>query len=507
MISDCREMRRRIESIIGYALGPDERDEIEKHCAGCESCRTYRERLLQDDSRLTEFAAPRAQSIRNVQERAIERVRTAEPAAARGAVTETARPQSSRSGRVLARIPRIAAIAVAVAAVIIVFMVIDLIRGAHNGPVPAFAAVQEKMQKFNNVVFRLRLWKLGQWTTCEEGKTSSWLRRDDYGDSIIFNDFVNRDGWVELRLYPAEKRAVISRMVSWSPTEHDALIRHLPDPLDNLAAWYKAKGFSFIRKDRLNGKNTAVYEKYPNVHNKEAYRLTAWVDLDTELPVRFEMVAPRPNPNSEHYNGLRLTDFQTEGSKTSDWIDLKAGEPVAILDNFKWNASLDTSYFSLVPPAGYGVETRTHVADSCIVQGRDASETIAWRLSNWLSLSGNIFPDDLQDLTDSSKVKRLLLAKFHRGGDPAEEFRAAYNMSEKLRTGAILCGGTDEQFHIYVHYTGKGATFGDSKRIVCWLKDENEPDCPNKSGNGPYFLIYGDLHIADSPTLPKSARE
>lgn len=498
MNNDCMDMRRRIENSIGYAMEPDERAEIERHCATCEACRTYMEQLLKDDARLTEFAAPRDASIGRIQARAMERVRAAE------------RIPSRRFDRVVARLPRFAAIAAAAAAIIITFVAIDLIRGAHNGPVPAFAAVQEKMQKADNVVFRVQVWSLGQWTTQEEGMSSSRLFRNDFGDSIIVFDFGHGDALAELRLYPSEKRAYIFRVV-FPPGRHDAFVRHTPDPVRSLAVWYKAKGFSFVRKERLNGKNAAVYEKCPNVHKKQTNRMTAWVDLDTALPIRFEMVSP-PNSNAYYY-GLRLRDFQRDGSQAAGWSDVKAGEPCLILDNFKWNTSADTSYFSLVPPSGYVVETGRSITpgqgsgyvDSCQTKGRLVLESIVRALSIWRSLSGNVFPDDLNDLTDSTKVKPLLISGFLRGGNPGEEFRAAYRKGEELLRNAGVISLIPDG--ITLHYFGKGASFGDSRKIICWFKDWDKPDCPGKSGNGPYLLIYGDLHITESPTPPKSARE
>jgi hypothetical protein len=48
-----------------------------------------------------------------------------------------------------------------------------------------------------------------------------------------------------------------------------------------------------------------------------------------------------------------------------------------------------------------------------------------------------------------------------------------------------------------IHYSGKDAVFGDSKRAICWIKAKDEP----------YHIIYADLHIAASPTPPKIAGE
>jgi len=310
-----------------------------------------------------------------------------------------------------------------------------------------------------------------------------------------------------LHLYPAERRAVIDRRV-FSANDSDVFRRKVPNPRDRLAAWHKAKGFSFVRKERMNGVNTAVYEKCSNPNKRETRRMTAWVDLETELPVRFEIAPPRSGANSErHPYELRLSDFQLASSRAASWIDVKPGEACTIYDDFKWDFSPDTSYFSTTPPAGYAVvETSLEGSpDTCRTEGEAAAWMVVNALSRWLSISDNAFPDEFADLSDSAKVKPLLIAKYRRGGDPADEYRAAYEAVEELEifAGAFNFQVREQREQFDMEYCGKGAVFGDSKRIICRLKDRNKPPCPDRSGNGPYYSIYGDLHIAASPSAPE----
>jgi hypothetical protein len=512
----CVEMRQRIEDSLSYTLEPRERDELERHCAQCEACRAYREQLLADDARLAAYVAPCGESIRRVRSGAIEKVRAAALAESRGLTTESSAPRGSRPGGTRARIPRIAAIAGAAAAVIIALLVIDLIRGARNGPVPAFAAVQDKMQKCESVTFRLRLWEAGKWTTREDGRASSGIYRKDYGDSITIHGHGAKNSLeiVETNLYPGERRATVFRMTFPPYTAADSNHKYAPhDPVDLLASWYKMKGFAFVRTERLRGKNTAVYEKLHPPKPRETWRMTAWVDLETELPVRFEMVAQRSGPNDDVYPvHLRLSDFVSDSSRAVDWIYLKPDEPITVFDDFRWNAVPDPSYFSFTPPAGYRVESYRAALDSCLTEGESRARYFSVILSRWLAQSGNVFPDDLADLDNDANLKQLILAKYRRGGDSAEEFRAACEAAYKMHQGSLYLAmrswtvnprGAEKR--VAVHYDGKGATFGDAKRIVCWLKDENKPPCPGRSGNGPYFLIYADLHIAASATPPEPA--
>jgi hypothetical protein len=507
MNDTCIEMRQRIESSIGFALDPNERDELERHCAQCEACRAYRDHLLGDDSLLAEFAASCGEPVKRIQEGAIKRLREAGSTAAHDTAAEPSPPWGLRSNGALSRIPRIAAIAAAAAAVVIALLAIDFLRGARNGPVPLFAAVQEKMQKCENVSYRLSTWRNGKWTAHTEARTSSWLFRKDYGDSIIVWDQEYRNGIGQLRLYPAERRAVIGRVVRPDGLRDSLRHRNTTNPTDRLAAWHKAKGFSYVRKERLNGVNTAVYEKSWNPSKGEmqrTQRMTAWVDLETELPVRLEMPLQSDRDNDRPPYGLRLSDFQLGNSRAASWIAVKPGEPGTIYDDFKWNFSPDTSYFSTTPPAGYAtVETGLPGSpDTCRTEGDAAAEILVKALSRWLPLSRNAFPDDVADLSDSTKVKPLLFAKYRRGGDPAEEFRAAYEAVEDLQIFAAVCNSMIREPQFDMNYVGKGAAFGDSKRIICWLKDKNNPPCPDRNGNGPYYSIYGDLHVVASPSPP-----
>jgi hypothetical protein len=282
-----------------------------------------------------------------------------------------------------------------------------------------------------------------------------------------------------------------------SDTARDRWSELQKDAVDRLADLYKVTGFTFVRKERLGDKNTGVYEQLGRFN--KGYKCTAWVDLDTKLPVRFEIVFPPADMaqfRELRLYGLRLADFSAAGSATPGWIDLKPGEPRTIYDEFKWNASLDTSLFSTVPPADYSVEVYTDVWDVRQPRGYWTATDLAKALSTWLSLSGNVFPDDIHDLIDSTKVKPILLRNFRRGEDPMREFRAAYKRAGDLADYATAVKGID-YYRLPSRYLGKGARAGDPKMIVYWFKYKDEP----------YFVIYADLHVATSVAPPTPAKE
>lgn len=489
MKNDCEEIRRKMAESIGCGMEQDKGEEIKNHCAACESCRRYRDRLLRDDAEMAELASSEAQAVRSVEQRTIDAISKATPI----------RGRRARFTGTFSRTSRIAAIAATAAATVVLLVAIDFIRGAHNGAVPAFAAVQEKMQKYDSVIHRERSWALGQWTTCVRGNARGGILRKDYGDSIVVLDHRNRTTRESiLRIYPAEKRAVLFETV-YEPQKRlsaEAIAKWQgEDVVDRLGGLYKLKGFSFVRKEHREARNMAVYEQHLGKPGQES-TWKVWVDLDTELPARVEIVFPSLAPKRELRScGLRLNDFVPEGTAPAGWVDLKPGEPSMIWDDFRWAESTDTSYFSLVPPAGFRLETHREVIGDQ-PRGYGGSRELVHALSTWLSLSGNVFPDDIHDLMDSTKVKSLLLAKFRRGGDPVEEFRAAYRPGAELWDYAGIVEILDS-YHVPSGYFGKGVAFGDPKKIVCWFKYENDP-C---------FIIYADLHIATAVAPPTPARE
>ncbi|MGD1049397.1 MAG: hypothetical protein ABR899_11670, partial [Candidatus Krumholzibacteriaceae bacterium] len=359
----CERMRERIEDSIGRDLGADEQAALDLHCAECESCGKYREKLLDDHSRLDAFAALHAASEQRAEERLIEMLPAETPVQAK-------RPALRVS---FARIPRIVRIAAAVAAAIVVVAGIDFLRGVHYGAVPAFASVVEKMDNAENVVFRDREWYLGEWHTIKWGFSRS-CSRVERSYMITISHSQVQDTTMEvahdttLVLYPALKRGAV-RGYGVVPFRRTQLGKGLSPRADSLmrkssvgkrgaegfASWYKREGFSFVRRERREGRNAAVYQSIGRNH----YSWTWWVDEETGLPFRFEIVR-----SPEDLHGLQLSDFLPPGSSPSaaaGWIALGPGEPSAIYDEFQWNTKLDTSYFSLTPPPGY---TIVQVVDS-----------------------------------------------------------------------------------------------------------------------------------------------
>jgi hypothetical protein len=515
MNNRCERMRERIEDSIGRALGADEQAALDLHCAECASCREYREQLIDDHSRLDAFAALHSTSEARFEERLIEMLPAETPA----------RAQRSGFCGAFARVPRAVRIAAAVTAAIVVILGIDLLRGIHYGPVPAFASVMERMEHAENVVFRNREWSLGKWRTTETGFSQSG-KRIQWADSTFISRRYEADTTQDCRyetqlvLYPATKLAVVRTFEFVQPRvtlqrlnseasspQEKARYRRLRtgmerSSVDRIAFGFKGEGFSFLRRERREGRNAAVYVR--EMGTGKHFKWTTWVDLDTGLPFRIEIV----RPNLRRY-GLQLSDFLPAGaprSSTAGWTDLCPGEPTMIWDDFRWNTELDTSYFSVTPPAGYGV-TRIEPPSKEESAGWEKrwregvpfeAGELAKTLSIWASLSGGVFPDDIRDLGDSTKVRPLVITGHDKEGVAGDELRAAIHDASQLNSGFGYVSRYVEDGRL--HYFGKGVSLGDSTRVICWGDVTGHS---RETFINPYWIIYADLHCIPSMKPPK----
>ena len=509
MNNTCDEMRLAIEASIGRPLEPAEQENLKRHLAGCPSCRAYREGLLADHSRLDEYASCHADAFRRVEEKAMG-VRPI-------GTSPTPRPALAQR---LSHIPRAARIAAAAAAAIAVIVGIDFIRGAYFGPIPAFASVIENARKAENVTFRIHQWINGEWRTDERSYNRSGAHRIDYGDSILV---VSRNDSLSLRLYPAKKLAVMWRSAihprfNSSPDKDNAVER--------IATWHKKHSFTFVRRERHEGENIAIFEstfksefekskaaKYPKMralYREHQLKCTMWVDLDTSLPARIEYTNSSPRYTADSsLCGLRLQDFLPPAgphAKATGWVEFPHGESGIIWDDFKWNASVDTSLFSTAPPADYTVQRM----QEAVVIEKDESFfrrfppgtlcDIQKGLAEWASLFDNTFPDSLSDMADVARIRPRLIARYNGDGVPGDEYRSAIHAALRLEGGAKPFHRLPKDHKTgedpnHATYVGKGCAFGDSTKAICWMRTTEK--------DSPYWIIYADLHIARSDSSPK----
>ncbi len=500
----CEEMRKKIEDSVGRDPGAAERAAIDAHCTACESCRGYRALLAADHARLESLAARLSISELRAEERAIAAIPAKAPAR-----DDAVRAKRRGFSGLFAGDSRFAHVAAAAVILVAVAIGVDFLRGLLNGPVPAFASVIERVEGAHTLVYRDRRWKVGEWRTSEWGWNSSGTWRVGNADSVIIS---NRrlPAETKLVLYPSTKRAMLERW-RWNTTSGNASPPKSSFVTD-LASWHKRMKFSYVRRERLEGRSTAVYERVTGGLKKT----TVWIDLKTELPLRMELSDVDSADSSTSYPyGLDVTDFLPRGtprSAAAGWIDLGPGEPKVIWDDFRWNAPPDTSYFSLEPPPGYAVTKIDTVLDSEAYERMrekmraeeisGAADAIKEALEVWVSLSGGVFPRSVEDLGDSLKVRSLLIVRHDKEGTPGDRFRAAFHDASLLETGFKVVRFYERESHI--HYIGAGAVLGDSTRIVCWAEEFGiwRRLMPN-----PYWIIFADLRCVPSRTCPEIGKK
>lgn len=475
MKRECLEARELIELSLSRPLSSSEIEAMERHCASCDACRRYRERLLGDDALLGELASRDEESVRDVERRSIEALAGA-----------AAAPAPARAGRFAAWMPRALRYAAVAAAVIAVALVIEALRGFRDRPAPAFAAVLARVEEAVNVSFRTRTWYLGEWKEREIVCVRGDLQRVSFEDHVsIYADSLL------LTLYPAEKRAVLEPLRDSTGIEESFAER--------LAQWHKRSEFAFARTERLRDRKTHVYESL--YFGKIRY--TIWVDAESGLPVRAAMTKKTARTVNEiqPVYGFRLQDFAPPGSKGSPiagWEPLGEDEPQIVDEGFQWNRELDPKLFSADPPEGYRIERRDSRAKRA-AQDRFASTPhlrfIAEGLRLWHDLAGGGFPGTIDELADSARVRALLVARYDGDGPPGNEFRAAVEAAETLThtVDAVRLLTKKSEWR----YLGAGAAWGDSSRIVCWYRISSRRPIEK-----PYVIVRGDLSFDRAAAPP-----
>jgi outer membrane lipoprotein-sorting protein len=136
-----------------------------------------------------------------------------------------------------------------------------------------------------------------------------------------------------------------------------------PDYLDWMSRIHQ-EGGEYIGQAEVNGKMTNVF-----FVELPFETTTVWIDPDTNLPVRVEMIT-WPNPNKDIKVPKMSLSINDSGGKEDSEVrsgtinsnrnnqDEIRNEMRIVLSNFIWNAELDKSLFNLEPPEGYTVEEK-----------------------------------------------------------------------------------------------------------------------------------------------------
>ena len=382
-----------------------------------------------------------------------------------------------------ARITKLAAAAVIIIAVLIG---INQFGSSIDGASVAFGDVLQQIYKARTVTYKETFFPGTdrEFTVEDMRMEPGYLHSVRPDGPITIWDFTRgRD----LQLWPEQKKALITQRVGRNRG------KRLFNYLDWISKLHEEDG-ELIGQEEIDGQIADVF-----LVQKEYKRTTIWVDPETNLPVRVEMVDfPHLDKNIiVPHMSLSIGDFgggakayTNEGGDTvrvsgrsitiSDTDGIQE-EMTIVMHDFVWDADLDESLFSLELPEGYTLEEkRFDVTD----RGEDG---LIGALAFWTEMSDGMFPSAINDLGDPDKVRPMLVNKFDGDGDPEEEFEQAYHAMHEVLKGLMFA----QQCKVEGtwHYAGDGVRLGDADVPICWWKPEDSDG---------YRVIYGDLSIGDA---------
>ncbi|MHC4571786.1 MAG: hypothetical protein ACYS0C_06900 [Planctomycetota bacterium] len=377
-------------------------------------------------------------------------------------------------------------LAAAAVLVIAVLVGIHQFGGSIDGTSAVFADVLEQIYKARTVTYKETFFPgtEREFTVEDMRMEPGYLHSEmSHGDITIWDFSSGKD----LRLMPGPKKAILTQRIGRSRG------KRLFNYLDWISKLHEEDG-DFIGQEEIDGQIADVF-----LVQKEFGKTTIWVDPETNLPVRVEMVDfPHPDKNIiVPHMSLSIGDFgrgakayTNEGGDTvrvsgrsitiSNTDGIKE-EMTRVMHDFVWNADLDESLFSLELPEGYTLEE-----EQFDVTDRGENGLIG-ALAFWTEMSDGMFPSAINDLGDSDKVRPMLVDKFDKDGDPEEEFEQAYHAMHEVLKGLMFA----QQCKVEGtwRYAGDGVRLGDADVPICWWKPEDSDS---------YRVIYGDLSIGDA---------
>jgi outer membrane lipoprotein-sorting protein len=346
---------------------------------------------------------------------------------------------------------------------------------------PVFADMIEQISKAHSVTYQQTIYTEGRELPATRHMVNEFgvMRWEGPQGCVSIYD---RKSGKSLLLNPAAENAQITYRVG----------RDRGKGLINYLSWLSnlhQESARFRGREKIDGKTANVFVVEQDFRASIRKR-TIWVDPETDLPVRVELV-DMPDPSEGVIvpkMSLDLRDFGGEESNirtisiSGDGVQSKR---TIVWSDFLWNPDLDGSLFSLEPPEGYSVEEITFdVSDK-------GENGLVDALAFWTQMSGGLFPSQIADLGDPNKVRPMLIEKYDRDGDPKEEFEQAMEQMNALLQGLWFAQKCKVQGSW--HYNGANLRLGDADTPICWWKPEDSDGCR---------VIYGDLSIGDSPAPP-----
>ncbi|UCC99013.1 MAG: hypothetical protein JSW66_03830 [Phycisphaerales bacterium] len=367
------------------------------------------------------------------------------------------------------------------AAAVVMIIAVYYVSRSIKVTAPVFADVVEQIHRARSVSYKHTFFPGESWesTTTEMITESGAMRSEQINGDILISDLsIGKT----LHLMPDSKRATLTQRAG-RPREG-----RLFNYLDWISTIHE-QGVEFAGQKKVNGKMTNVFVGLSG-------KTTVWVDPDANLPVRVEMII-QPNPITVPETYLTLKDFggEDDTARNTTIDKLRAGSRIpnelkTVMSDFVWNAKIDESLFSLEPPKEYTVE------EEQFDTARTRRNSLIQALVFWAEMSGGMFPSKIDNLGDPNMIRPMLIEKFDKDGDPAEELGQAVKQLDVILKGLSFAQSAQKKVDRGWHYAGDGVRLGDGEKAIFWSRSK-DPEA--------YRVVYGDLSARKvaSENLPK----
>jgi len=316
------------------------------------------------------------------------------------------------------------------------------------------------------------------------------------GASVVFADIVEQLANARTMTYSVVTRTPVESMptlrLQMAFKEPGYMRTTTADGYINVIDWTQNKGISLWPP-----KQEYIDFEASNYQHDPAQDPFMVVEKLRTLPGQADEALGEKEIDGRVLEGFRVTQ---DDMINTVWIDPQTAQLVrveieytnspgmnTIMTDFQFNAELDDSLFSLVPPEGF---TRLEVqADVSTVTEQDLIEYLQmW--STWTK--DGTFPPTFNPI-ELPKVTAEMIkqGKFGEGETSDQERRAeAMRMYRGIMFVTQLPAGSNWR------YAGENVSYGEAETPIFWYKS---------AGSETYRVIYGDLSIRDTAAenLPK----
>lgn len=354
------------------------------------------------------------------------------------------------------KIPKLAAAAVIIIAVLIGLNVIDVFP---NGSGVAWGEVLNNVQKIKSCIHRMRLTvttgpeKTQDINSTLYRSTEYGIRRDSYfKDELISKLYIPAEGNTGVELVPSEKKYVEAVFTDEQIKE----IAQKNDLKELVKEFMRYNNYTKLDSKTIDGIEVEGIE----VDNEqfgaalfERGKGRLWVAVETDLPVLMEL----------------------EGVSAGGSVQINM-----VVDEFDWNANLQASDFEPNIPSDYTVMAKVDLSGSV--------EAVIKGLRGFTQITAGQYPSNLDIMTTSQEIREAFIALRKKQGRSLDEKPTKEEMENILSIqGACMFYGKLVKENKDVAYYGDKVTAQDVDKVLMrWKISDNE-----------YRIIFGDLSTLD----------